>query len=119
MICANPDLEVIADGQRAICAGLLAQRYETLGGIVRSLGKPHLEIYQPVLALLGLDRSRVLAVGDALRTDIAGAATAGIDSCWVLGGIHAEELGGDPAKIKAAAHDAGLSPVACVPSFAW
>ena len=40
MICANPDLEVIRGGVRVICAGTLAQRYEQLGGTVRSLGKP-------------------------------------------------------------------------------
>ena len=46
-------------------------------------------MYGPVLAMLGVPAGRVLAVGDALRTDIAGAAGVGIDACWVLGGIHA------------------------------
>jgi len=119
MICANPDLEVIRGGTRVICAGALAQIYAQNGGDVRWLGKPDPAIYQPVLGMLGLDRGRVLAVGDALRTDIAGADSAGIDSCWVLGGIHGEELGFDPARIEAAAEQAGLSPVACIPSFTW
>jgi HAD superfamily hydrolase (TIGR01459 family) len=119
MICANPDLEVIRGGVRVICAGALAQHYARLGGDVRWLGKPDAAIYAPVLAMLGVDRTRVLAVGDALRTDIAGADSAGIDSCWVLGGIHGAELGGDPHKIEAAAAAAGLSPVACLPGFVW
>ena len=74
MICANPDLQVIRGGVRVLCAGSLALRYQELGGDVRSLGKPDPAIYQPVLQSLGLPVGRVLAVGDALHTDIAGAA---------------------------------------------
>lgn len=117
MICANPDLEVIRDGQRVLCAGALARHYETLGGTVRYFGKPDVAVYTLVLGELAVPR--VLAVGDALRTDIAGAAAAGLPACWVLGGIHAEELGGDTARIEAAAREAGLAPVATVPSFKW
>ena len=35
----------------------------------------------------------MLAVGDALRTDIAGASAFGLPSLLVARGIHAEELG--------------------------
>ncbi|MBV9812962.1 MAG: TIGR01459 family HAD-type hydrolase [Acetobacteraceae bacterium] len=119
MICANPDLEVIRGGRRVICAGLLTQYYERLGGRTRWIGKPDPAIYTPVLARLGLPASRVLAVGDALRTDIAGAASAGVDACWVLGGIHGDELAGDPARAQAAAAAAGLAPVASLAAFVW
>ncbi len=124
MICANPDLEVIRDNQRVICAGLLTQRYEAMlrndtDQLVRWIGKPDAAIYEPVLEMLDLKRDRVLAVGDALRTDIAGATAASIDACWVLGGIHGTELASDPSLAEAAARDAGLSPVAAVPSFVW
>ena len=83
MICANPDLEVIRGGVRVLCAGALAVRYVELGGDVRSLGKPDPAIYQPVLQDLGLPPAEVLAVGDSLRTDIAGAA--GVDLGFLLG----------------------------------
>jgi ribonucleotide monophosphatase NagD (HAD superfamily) len=119
MICANPDLEVIRGGRRVICAGLLTQRYEARGGIARWIGKPDPAIYGPVLKMLGLPKNRVLAVGDALRTDIAGAQTAGVASCWVLGGIHGAELAGDPARVESALRDAGLSPDATLPAFVW
>jgi HAD superfamily hydrolase (TIGR01459 family) len=119
MICSNPDLEVIRGGVRVICAGALTLRYEAIGGVAYWLGKPDPAIYAPVLEMLDVPQGRVLAVGDSLRTDIAGAAAAGIDSCWVLGGIHGEELGHDNAKIAAAAQEAGLSPQAWVPTFAW
>ena len=124
MICANPDLVVIRGGVRVLCAGSLAVRYRELGGDVRSLGKPEPAVYQPVLQQLGLSPDRVLAVGDSLHTDIAGAAGVGIASCWVLDGIHGAALsngagGFDPAKTDAAAAEAGLSPVASLPRFVW
>ncbi|MBV8914836.1 MAG: TIGR01459 family HAD-type hydrolase, partial [Acetobacteraceae bacterium] len=74
MICANPDLEVIRGGVRVLCAGTLALRYLEMGGDVRMLGKPDPRIYEPILEMLAAPKRRVLAVGDALRTDIAGAA---------------------------------------------
>lgn len=125
MVCANPDLEVIRGGVRVICAGALAQRYGAMGGEVRSLGKPDPAIYPRVFAMLGLDPARVMAVGDALRTDIAGAAAVGIASAWVLGGIHAEELGvaegtlPPPGVAEARAAEEGLAPEAVLPAFRW
>jgi len=119
MICANPDLVVIRGGVPELCAGALTRRYEELGGLARWIGKPDPTIYTPVLEMLDLPRDRVLAVGDALRTDVAGAAAIGVDACWVLGGIHAAELGHDTARIEAAAAAAALHPVATVPAFTW
>ncbi|HXT81139.1 MAG TPA: TIGR01459 family HAD-type hydrolase [Acetobacteraceae bacterium] len=124
MVCGNPDLEVIRGGVRVLCAGALAVRYRELGGDVRSLGKPDPAIYQPVLERLGLPPDRVLAVGDSLRTDIAGAAAVDLASCWVLDGIHRAEVmddagGFDTAKAQAEADAAGLAPVATLPRFAW
>ncbi len=76
-------------------------------------------IYAPVLATLGTAKSRTLAVGDSLRTDIAGARAADIDACWVLGGIHGEALAGNTDRAREEASLAGLAPVACVPAFTW
>jgi HAD superfamily hydrolase (TIGR01459 family) len=118
MVCANPDLEVIRGGVRVICAGALALSYAALGGQVLWVGKPDPLVYRPVLALLDQPPAEVLAVGDALRTDIAGAAAAGVAACWVLGGIHGAELAG-PETAEAAARAAGLSPVATLPAFRW
>jgi HAD superfamily hydrolase (TIGR01459 family) len=115
MICANPDLEVVRDGKRIICAGMLAQIYAGNGGKVLQRGKPDPAIYAPTLALLGTDKSRTLAVGDSLRTDMAGAKAAGIDACWVLSGIHALHPGSAPQEATLA----GVTPVAILPEFAW
>ncbi len=93
LICANPDLVVVRGNAEEICAGAIAARYEALGGKVRYFGKPYPEVYERCLAALGSPpRGRILAVGDSLRTDIAGAARAGIDSLFILGGIHGAEL---------------------------
>jgi HAD superfamily hydrolase (TIGR01459 family) len=123
MICGNPDLEVIRGGVRVLCAGALALRYQALGGDVRSLGKPDPAIYQPVLQQLGLPPERVLAVGDALRTDIAGAAGVDLPACWVLDGLHGAALrtadGFDLAAAERQATEAGLDPIATIPRFAW
>ena len=115
MVCANPDYEVVRGGQRIICAGLLAELYKAEGGVVIQRGKPDPAIYTPTLAMLGTARGRTLAVGDSLRTDIAGAAAAGIDACWVLSGIHAVHPENAPA--EAAAHQ--LSPKAILPGLIW
>jgi HAD superfamily hydrolase (TIGR01459 family) len=126
MVCANPDLQVIRGGKRIICAGALARRYEALGGKVRYLGKPHASIYGHVFEHLnGIARGRILAIGDSLRTDIAGAAAAGIDAVIVIGGIHAEELGAadgaepDAQRLADMCAKEGLRPVAAVPAFVW
>ena len=125
MVCANPDLEVIRGGVREICAGMLALRYEELGGTVRYHGKPHESVYRRVLSQLGSSPDRVLAVGDSLRTDIAGARAAGLPSLLVTGGIHAEELGlaagdhPDPALLAEICARSGERPDHAVPAFVW
>ncbi|MCA3555518.1 TIGR01459 family HAD-type hydrolase [Aestuariivirga sp.] len=119
MICANPDFEIVRDGQRIICAGALARHYETLGGEVRWYGKPDAAIYPSVLEILEVSASRVLAVGDGLRTDIAGARAANLASCWVLGGIHAEELEERETSAEALANAVGHYPSTSVPEFKW
>ncbi|MGC8531293.1 MAG: TIGR01459 family HAD-type hydrolase [Acidiphilium sp.] len=115
MVCANPDLEVVRAGKRIICAGLLAGIYAARGGAVITRGKPDPAIYGPTLAMLGTRRQRTLAVGDSLRTDIAGAKAAGIDSVLILAGIHSFT----PEQAQAACASAGLSPVAILPAFTW
>lgn len=93
MVCANPDIRVVRDGVMGIGPGALAARFETLGGQVVYFGKPYPAIYQHCMRLLPeLDMSRIVAIGDSLKTDIAGARTSGIDSILVGSGIHAKEL---------------------------
>jgi len=119
MICANPDLEIVRGNARILCAGALAAWYEQSGGDVRWIGKPDPTIYQSCLSMINLPPERVLAIGDSLRTDIAGATSASIDSLWILGGIHAEELAGDPAAPCSTATRAGLAPIGFMERLKW
>lgn len=97
LICANPDI-VVRMGDRLIyCAGALAQAYEALGGEVLMSGKPHAPIYDIAFAELerlapGLARAQVLAIGDGVSTDLAGAAAQGLDALFVAAGVHGESL---------------------------
>ncbi len=124
MVCANPDLVVVHNGKPALCAGALAEEYQRLGGRVRWHGKPYPSVYESCLGLLGIgEKRRILAIGDSLRTDIAGATGAGIDSLFIAGGIHADELSNDgvldPERIAAALNKDGLRPVAAAACFVW
>jgi ribonucleotide monophosphatase NagD (HAD superfamily) len=91
---------------------------------VRWHGKPHRSVYDSCFDLLGIaDRSRILAIGDSLRTDIAGANGAGIDSLLIAGGLHATEFapGGvlDLDAIAEAAETAGAQPTTVAYRFNW
>ncbi len=126
MVCANPDLVVMRGSTLHLCAGALAKWYEEAGGRVRWHGKPFRSVYDACLRLLGIeDRSRILAVGDSLRTDIAGAAGAEIDSLLIAGGIHAEEFGTtgeripDLRRVEAALRESGYDPVGVAWSLCW
>jgi HAD superfamily hydrolase (TIGR01459 family) len=126
MVCANPDLVVQRGATLHLCAGALAKWYEEAGGRVRWHGKPFCSVYDSCLRLLDIaDRSRILAVGDSLRTDIAGAAGVGIDSLLIAGGIHAEEFGTigeqfpDLGRVEAALRESGYNPVGVAWSFCW
>ncbi|MFC4170589.1 TIGR01459 family HAD-type hydrolase [Microvirga sp. GCM10011540] len=98
MVCANPDLVVERGHVMVPCAGAIAQLYEEMGGAVFYAGKPHAPVYERAIAMAAelngreIPKDRVLAIGDAIRTDIAGAAGYGIDSLLIARGIHAEEL---------------------------
>jgi HAD superfamily hydrolase (TIGR01459 family) len=98
MICANPD-RVVQIGDRLIpCAGAVADVYEALGGRVIMAGKPFAPIYELALSALAdganavVDRTRVLAIGDGIVTDVKGANLQGFDLLFVAEGIHGLEL---------------------------
>lgn len=97
MLCANPDIVVQRGGQLIYCAGALAREYEKIGGEVIYFGKPHPAIYDLTLETMrktcGRTVTRVLAVGDGMATDLAGANAMGFDALFVAHGIHAAELG--------------------------
>jgi HAD superfamily hydrolase (TIGR01459 family) len=127
-ICANPDI-VVERGDRLIwCAGALARDYGQLGGRTLIAGKPHRPIYEASVAAAEavrgkpVDRSRILAIGDGMLTDIKGADQFGIDALYISGGIHAGDyvMGGvhDLEKLLAFLDKHGSNPVATMPALA-
>lgn len=96
LLCANPDIVVDRGETREWCAGALAQLYTEMGGQSLYFGKPHPPIYDLArrrLAALGTDvpDSAILAIGDGVLTDIAGAIGEDIDSLFISGGLAAAE----------------------------
>lgn len=101
LLCANPDLVVtLPDGSVGYMPGNIANRYAEKGGEVKHFGKPNPVHFRACLKNLGIEFDAdaasipgVAHVGDSLEHDVVGANSAGIDSIFVLGGIHARELG--------------------------
>ena len=128
-VCANPDLVVDVGGNLLTCAGAVADLYERMGGPVYWAGKPHEPVYKAALKmaeeLRGNPTSRrsILAIGDSLRTDIAGASAYGIDSIFVATGIHREALtAGDGIAAKgldALIEEHGVRPAAAMLELRW
>ena len=132
MICANPD-HLVERGDRLVyCAGALAAIYEREGGSVIYAGKPYAPIYllalETIAKIVGRDvpRSEVLAIGDGVNTDIAGAAALGISSVFVASGLHVPANSGGDAGTDAldARHLAELfaqagRPLAAMPALVW
>ena len=90
-VCANPDFVSIENsfGKPIICMGTIAELYKNMGGEVFILGKPSCEIYEEsTKKISNLDKSKILAVGDSIHHDIAGANNFGIDSLLITSGIH-------------------------------
>ncbi|MFQ3360892.1 MAG: TIGR01459 family HAD-type hydrolase [Alphaproteobacteria bacterium] len=98
MHCANPDLTVIREGKTILCAGSLAKYYADKGGQVKYFGKPFEYIYQHAIEEVNrnnnfkVKKSEILAIGDGLKTDILGASNFGIDSFFIMDGVHKNEL---------------------------
>lgn len=129
MICANPD-RVVHIGDRLIyCGGALGEAYAAQGGTVLLAGKPHAPIYRVALATAARLRGapvptgRVLAIGDGMGTDIAGAATQGLDSLFVTDGIHRDETGAErglePGALAAFLSRQAATPRAAIHRLVW
>lgn len=129
MICANPD-RVVEHGDKIIyCGGALGDLYAAMGGMVLMAGKPYQPIYEEAYRLAQeagdqpLDKSRVLAIGDSVRTDATGAAQFGVDLLFITGSIHAAELDAfgnpDPEAIAELVAPSRANMVGFLPRLVW
>jgi HAD superfamily hydrolase (TIGR01459 family) len=125
MLCANPDISRFHDGRLVEATGVLARRYEEMGGEVYYHGKPWPAIYGSCLAALACERSRVVAVGDSIEHDVLGARRAGIASAFIASGIHAGDLRVDfgaeplPEVWREFESAAAARPDFRLPAFVW
>ncbi|WP_291165942.1 TIGR01459 family HAD-type hydrolase [Hyphomicrobium sp.] len=96
-VCANPDLVVDVGGTLLYCAGAIADLYVHMGGEVFWAGKPYLNTYETAHQKAeahrnaNVERSKILVIGDALRTDLKGAQNYGCDALFIASGIHRHE----------------------------
>ncbi len=129
-VCANPDLVVDVGHKRYLCAGSIATEYEARGGDVFWAGKPHHSAYAAAFRKADEVRgarpatARVLAIGDALRTDLAAAKGAGVDALFIASGIHNDEVLAageiDAGKLTALFSPSGTPPaVAAMTQLRW
>ncbi|MCR9221965.1 MAG: TIGR01459 family HAD-type hydrolase [Alphaproteobacteria bacterium] len=121
MTCANPDrVSVQPDGTLKMCPGEVAAAYEAMGGRVRWHGKPNREVYDLIRAELDTDAPGV-GIGDSLQHDIQGAVEGGLDSLFIAGGIHRDDLARplDAAAVAALADSRGVRPTFASESFRW
>ena len=91
MFCANPDFVTVEKNieNNNFCMGSIADLYENMGGKVVILGKPSKKIYEESCKkIIGLNLSKVVAIGDSLDHDILGANNFGIDSILISSGVH-------------------------------
>lgn len=129
LVCANPDLVVDVGGDLLPCAGVVAQLYEQMGGEVYWAGKPYQPAYTRAMATVSRLRGepvpldRVLAIGDAVRTDIAGAHAAGIASLFIGQGIHRDAVIRDhridQAGLAGLLSNQPAKPIAAMIGVAW
>jgi HAD superfamily hydrolase (TIGR01459 family) len=124
MICANPDIMVERGHKLIYCAGALAADYAVRGGEVSYAGKPHLPVYDRVLAEIArlrgrpAEKHRVLCIGDGIDTDLEGAHAAGLRSVFVASPIFAPG-GLSEATLAELFAARPFAPVAAMPALAW
>jgi HAD superfamily hydrolase (TIGR01459 family) len=128
MICANPDHLVERGSSLVYCAGALASLYEREGGSVIYAGKPFPPIYDLALETIGelagtpIAKNDILAIGDGVNTDIAGAAHAGIDCVFVASGLHvpsAEDEGLDERHLAELFAQVERRPLGAIRALIW
>jgi HAD superfamily hydrolase (TIGR01459 family) len=89
MLCANPDVKMFGAHGFLPGPGALARFYESLGGAVTYIGKPHRAIFTAALHVLGdPSPSRVLMIGDSIHHDVAGGRGVGVLSLLITSGVH-------------------------------
>ena len=116
-ICVNPDITMIRDGQLVPAPGAIARIYESLGGRVDYVGKPHAAFFRHALSLTAPDvQARALMIGDSPEHDVRGGKAMGLSTLLVRTGIH--QLLAEPELLRLCAACGG-TPDFLAATFNW
>ncbi len=129
LLCANPDIVVHHGDELLWCAGSLANLYAEMGGSTQVAGKPHKPIYDLSMAKFSeitgaqANRKGIIAIGDGMPTDVAGAQNNGFDLLYISAGIHYADYGlidnPDEAALEKFLASHGATPKVWMPRLIW
>lgn len=89
MLCANPDKIVFHGKEKHLCAGGIAEYYQSIGGHVIFVGKPYPKVFERCMDFATPEtKNKTIMIGDNLETDILGANNFGIHSMLIASGVH-------------------------------
>ena len=70
MLCANPDKMVFHGKEKHLCAGGIAEYYQTIGGYVISVGKPYPKVFERCMDFVDPEKkNKAIMIGDNQETD--------------------------------------------------
>lgn len=124
LVCAGNDTSSYMNGEISLAPGAVAEQYAVLGGRIITVGKPDVRVMEYALECLeGIDRSKVLLVGDNLATDIKGANLSKISSALTTKAVHVNFLGEgyipDVAKTRELATNFDAFPDFIISNLRW
>ena len=126
MLCANPEKTITIGKENFMGSGEIAKQYESYGGVVHYIGKPHPSIFQYALGLFeDIYPSQICVIGDSLATDMRGARNLDLDCALIAEGVHK----GSFSKVQSRADihkmlttlskNYGVEPTYFIPRFHW
>lgn len=120
-VCVGNEKSTFMDDKVCLAPAALAEQYAVLGGKIISVGKPDVKIFN--YALDGIDKSKILFIGDNITTDIKGAESAKISSVLVSKGVHINFLGEgyipDVAKTRELTDNFNVTPNFAISNLRW
>lgn len=124
LICAGNDTSSYMNGEISLAPGAIAEQYAVLGGRIITIGKPDIQVMEYALECLeGMDRSKILLIGDNLTTDIKGANLTKISSALITKAVHVNFLGEgyipDVAKTRELATNFDSFPDFIISNLRW
>lgn len=124
LVCAGNDTSSYKNGEICFAPGAAAEQYAVLGGRIITVGKPDTKLFDYVLdGLDGLNKDKILIIGDNITTDIKGSNLYGIAGALISKGVHINFLGEgyipDVAKTRELATNFDAYPDYIISNLRW